>query len=1233
MKKLALLLLLTFTSLFAQEKKYQGLLWEISGNGLKKNSYLYGSMHVSDKVSYHLSDAFFAHLLSADIIANESEPSTWMDIMGLVGNGSNYYRGSSRKFYSGFYLEPSTKNELYQLFRTNNYTLNNLLFRTNENQKEYQEETYLDMFIYRTGRKYNKKTVGLEDTKTSLLNIMNIDYRAMKPREENIATLQKILKNTGYQEALLNYYRDKDLDMLDSLTTLASSESYLKTLLYDRNVVMVHSIDSIIKTGSLFAAVGAAHLPGKRGIIEMLRSRGYKVNPVVDRYTDAGKTKKEKIEEYFIKPTFKSYTTADGIVTLPVFNGSVIESGENMQSPDLANGGYINIKRLLLKDFLKKDNKPFNHQSLDSLFYENIPGKIIQKNFSQTNGVGLYDIKSVTKTGNAQRYRYYITPLEIIMVSMAGEKNYVRQFENEVFNGIKVKTELSGWGSINPAKGGFKADMPAYHAIHGENATAKTLEDVEYYAYDSTDKSNYFVIERTLSDTENLEDTNFELQRMHYEFYNQLGIDSTQTKLTANPAAFTSSSKIGAKSIKLKSVINGPKYYLLGSVGATEANTGRFFNSFTLAPYKEDVAYETYKDTTALYSINIPKSQNAKLEFERNMPEMGDYGDDDENENVFQEKYNTRQFTLPSGGTVEVYYHKYHRHHAVVVDSLWADFKKFITEEDTNNDVVIDDEVVTTIADDETEYNEYASNRESLWDKLIDTKTRKLSIANEKKENKGSYQTYEGSVESSESSQAIKFKALHRNGTSYLISTMTPKGYKNNDPAIEKMFSSFTLLDNSKEENLPADRMQLFIDDARSEYDSIRSSTLKSVNQLQVTKENRVKLQQFIEGFTFKPEETNALTQLYRKLGNLKDKAVIPFFENQYKREDSNTIIQFAVLEALAEFETEEAYKKIKELLEYDLPVTDDNYEVANLFSTFSIDPKNSAVLFPDVFQYYSIPEYHEPVVSFTASLLEADAISPKKLKAYKKMLLTNTRLEIKRAKSRKAGKESGEDEYYYGNSASGNLTGYMELLYPFKSDKEVNAIFTAIKALDIDATNMEIARLDIKNGNTNEQELQALLNNPKTLFEVQKMLIAQKKTAALKNITDEQIAKSALLKLARIDTAKDSVALNEKRVIQHGKNSVSFYFYKVKSIDNEGSGYRQKRERLCAVAFVNNGSRINPQAYKNAGTRFITDDDEIADYKKTMIDAALNARRNRAGYGKRTTGYDATEEYAEEDY
>ena len=97
------LFLLTFLSLstFAQEKKYQSLFWEISGNGLTKKSYMYGTMHVSDKVSFHLSDSFFEKLMASDFIANESEPNTWTELYDLYG----FYQSTQtrRNFYANFY--------------------------------------------------------------------------------------------------------------------------------------------------------------------------------------------------------------------------------------------------------------------------------------------------------------------------------------------------------------------------------------------------------------------------------------------------------------------------------------------------------------------------------------------------------------------------------------------------------------------------------------------------------------------------------------------------------------------------------------------------------------------------------------------------------------------------------------------------------------------------------------------------------------------------------------------------------------------------------------------------------------------------------------------------------------------------------------------------------------------------------------------------------------------------
>src|SRR6218665_112633 len=81
--------------LHAQAKEYPSLLWEISGNGLAKPSYLYGTMHVSKKVAFHLTDAFFEDLKSTEVVALETNPETWLaELMeeGMSMSKSSLYR-------------------------------------------------------------------------------------------------------------------------------------------------------------------------------------------------------------------------------------------------------------------------------------------------------------------------------------------------------------------------------------------------------------------------------------------------------------------------------------------------------------------------------------------------------------------------------------------------------------------------------------------------------------------------------------------------------------------------------------------------------------------------------------------------------------------------------------------------------------------------------------------------------------------------------------------------------------------------------------------------------------------------------------------------------------------------------------------------------------------------------------------------------------------------------------
>jgi uncharacterized protein YbaP (TraB family) len=147
-------------------KKYQSLLWEITGNGLKKPSYLFGTMHVSDKLAFHLGDSFYTALKSVQVVALETNPENWQEHFSK----SSLYRNRNDESRYATKWRPRDRMTLAS-FSIDNYEqavkaamavepsmVNGLLYRTYGTKlDDFEEDQYLDLYIFQAGKKLGKR--------------------------------------------------------------------------------------------------------------------------------------------------------------------------------------------------------------------------------------------------------------------------------------------------------------------------------------------------------------------------------------------------------------------------------------------------------------------------------------------------------------------------------------------------------------------------------------------------------------------------------------------------------------------------------------------------------------------------------------------------------------------------------------------------------------------------------------------------------------------------------------------------------------------------------------------------------------------------------------------------------------------------------------------------------------------------------------------------------------------
>lgn len=277
------------------QNKYSSnsLLWKITGKNLSKPSYLYGTIHVQDKRVFNFSDSLYSFIRSADGYAMEIHPDSL--VMAVLHNinesaTSDYLKKYMKKDEFDR-LNTRLKKDLGidadKLSIKETYMLRQHLAKPE--RKADDMPTIVDAYLYGMAKNQGKEIAGLEKAGDQLKLLGELRSDDFNPTE----ILKSLKKEQTLIEKMIQLYVKEDLKGIGEMMSLLPDKTEDKLLIL-RNVLMVEKMDSLMRSKSFVVAVGTAHLPGEKGMIALLREKGYTVDPV---YT----TSRTHANDYAIK--------------------------------------------------------------------------------------------------------------------------------------------------------------------------------------------------------------------------------------------------------------------------------------------------------------------------------------------------------------------------------------------------------------------------------------------------------------------------------------------------------------------------------------------------------------------------------------------------------------------------------------------------------------------------------------------------------------------------------------------------------------------------------------------------------------------------------------------------------------------------------------------------------------------------------------------------------------------
>jgi uncharacterized protein YbaP (TraB family) len=258
-------------------KANNSLFWELQHPDAPAPSYLFGTMHVRDERVFVAIDYLNQYLQQCDAFAAEFnfEQADFARIQqaARLPAGVSLRTALSPSIYNKLarVVERELQQPLAALEQLSPMLLLNLLA---EAQLNNDHQVALDRVLYDLAAQANKQLLGLETFEEQLAVFeafkLKEQLRSLKQVATNFERYRRHLKKTTLA------YINGDIHRLYQ-SSKRSIGGMRRVLLYDRNQKMAARFAVFAQEQALFAAIGAGHLAGQKGVLRLLKQRGYQL--------------------------------------------------------------------------------------------------------------------------------------------------------------------------------------------------------------------------------------------------------------------------------------------------------------------------------------------------------------------------------------------------------------------------------------------------------------------------------------------------------------------------------------------------------------------------------------------------------------------------------------------------------------------------------------------------------------------------------------------------------------------------------------------------------------------------------------------------------------------------------------------------------------------------------------------------------------------------------------------